>query len=90
MCYIENFKVKRKCKLQQIIKNFSQTIDYFLQFENMKTELLVIAGQENCGEYCVRLITQCPPMTESRGCIITKRMSDLKFYTDATIGKQLL
>jgi len=89
MCYIENFKVQLKFELEQITKNFSQAIDYFLQLENMKAELLVIASQENCGEYCVRLITQCPPMTESKG-FVSKLLLDLKFYTNGMIEKRLL
>lgn len=46
---MENNSEKQKSNLEQISK-FFRSSDYFLQFESMKEELLVIANNISCGE----------------------------------------
>jgi hypothetical protein len=69
-----------KKKIMSKSKKIFHGFDCFLQLENMKKELLVIACQEKRGEYGVRLITQCPPMTESTGANALEPIVDIKFY----------
>lgn len=44
MCYNDNYKMKQKCKFEQIFKNYLSS-DCFLKLGNMKLESLVIVNQ---------------------------------------------
>jgi hypothetical protein len=44
MCYNGNYNEKQNCKIEQIFKSYLSS-DRFLQFENVKSESLVIADQ---------------------------------------------
>jgi len=74
MCYNENFKEGQWSNPEQNLKNFF-SIDHFLQFENVKVELLVIAYQERRGEYVKSFCTYCP----SRSGRLASRMCECTF-----------
>ncbi len=64
MCY--NGKNNETLKnFGPIFKSFLSS-NYFLQLENMKEELLVIAYQQRCGEIVLKFCTNRPSRSERR------------------------